>query len=228
MCVCVDMASASLAAGISQSRDRTCCLSGRRVAIVTLSASLRCFWETIPHPNQAVWVPATGHSSFFSPSQQRPCPPLFPFLCLLSPSSSLWTQSESSGSNRWPRSALWGRGKNKPKRESVISVFLKLDPVCAAGSSTHTHSTTCARHAKLLASPGDPFWLGPCVTSPHLNLRFPLLIALPQSRTPTLLLHTPTQTSESFCSEQIPLPRWFKIELFWCCLTYASLCTDPL
>lgn len=47
MCVCVLKASASLAVHISQSRDRTCCLSGRRVAIVTRSASLRCFWETV-------------------------------------------------------------------------------------------------------------------------------------------------------------------------------------
>lgn len=67
VCVCLRlaMASARLAAGISQSRDRTCCLSGRRVAIVTLSASLRCFWETIPHPNQPVWVSAAGRGSFF-------------------------------------------------------------------------------------------------------------------------------------------------------------------
>lgn len=65
VCVCLAMASASLAAGISQSRDRTCCLSGCRVAMVTMSASLRCFWETIPHPIQPVWEPATGHSFFF-------------------------------------------------------------------------------------------------------------------------------------------------------------------
>lgn len=65
LCICLATASTRLAAGISQSRDRTCCLSGRRVAIVILSASLRCFWETIPHQNQAVWVSATGHGSFF-------------------------------------------------------------------------------------------------------------------------------------------------------------------
>lgn len=58
MSVCLAVASASLAAGISQSRNRTYCLSCRRVAIVTLSASLRCFWESIPHTNWAVWVPA--------------------------------------------------------------------------------------------------------------------------------------------------------------------------
>lgn len=66
VCLCLVMASARLAAGISQSRGRTCCLSDRRVVIVILSASLRCFWETIPHINHPVWVSATGHSSLFS------------------------------------------------------------------------------------------------------------------------------------------------------------------
>lgn len=66
-CVCrhmyvhVAMRSASMAACISQSRNRTCCLSGCRVAIVTPSASLRCFWETISHPAAPVWASATGH-----------------------------------------------------------------------------------------------------------------------------------------------------------------------
>ena len=87
--VCVCVASASLAAGISQSRDRTCCLSGRRVAIVTLSASLRCFWETIPHPNQPVCVPATGHSSPFFPLSAATLFISFPVFCLFFPSSSL-------------------------------------------------------------------------------------------------------------------------------------------
>lgn len=77
-CVCLAMASARLAAGISQSRDRTCCLSGRCVAIVTLSASLRCFWKTIPHPNQPVWMSAAGRGSFFP----FPASLLFSFLPL--------------------------------------------------------------------------------------------------------------------------------------------------
>lgn len=109
-CMCLAMASASLAAGISQSTDRTCCLSGRRVAIVTLSASLRCFWETIPHPNQPVWVPATGHSSFFLLS--RLPVRFFSSTCLFFASSPLWTHSRGSGWDRWPHSALWG-GKKK-------------------------------------------------------------------------------------------------------------------
>lgn len=70
MYVRVAMLSASMAACISQSRDRTCCLSGCRVAIVTPSASLRCFWETISHPAAPVWASATGHRNlavyFFS------------------------------------------------------------------------------------------------------------------------------------------------------------------
>lgn len=85
MCVhvCLTVASASLAAGISQSTDRTCCLSGRLVAIVTLSASLRCFWETIPHPNQLVWVLATGASYLTVPVRH------FSFYVLLFASSPL-------------------------------------------------------------------------------------------------------------------------------------------
>ena len=197
--VCLAMASASLAAGISQSRDRTCCLSGRRVAIVTLSASLRCFWETIPHPNQPVWVPATGHISFF-PLPVASLSVSFPFFCLFSPSSSLWTQSEVSGCNRWPRSALWGTEKNE--RRSAFWVFLKLE-VCLHSSFIHMHT----RHVKVLTSPGDAFWLWPCVTSPHLSLRFLVLIALLQSHTSTpshththAHTHTHTHTHRSFCS----------------------------
>lgn len=75
--LCLTMVSTRLAAGISQCRDRTCCLSGRRVAIVTLSASPRCFWETIPHPNWPVWVSATGLTPPHPPSH-----PSFPAACL--------------------------------------------------------------------------------------------------------------------------------------------------
>lgn len=78
ICLCLAMASARLAAGISQNGDRTRCLSGRRVAIVTMSASLRCFWETIPHPNQPVWVSAAGRSSFFPFPTASLLFPLFP------------------------------------------------------------------------------------------------------------------------------------------------------
>lgn len=124
------MASASLAAGISQSTDRTCCLSGRRVAIVTLSASLRCFWETIPHPNQPVWVPATGHSSFFLLS--RLPVRFFASTRLFFASSPLWTHSRGSGWDRWPHSALWGGKKKKNKlRETWFLNFIS--------SYMHTH-----------------------------------------------------------------------------------------
>lgn len=85
VCVCLAVASASLAAGISQSRDRTCCLSACRVAIVTTSASLRCFWETIPHPDRPVWVPAKGCSFFFFlPSRSTDFFFVCSLLCLLS------------------------------------------------------------------------------------------------------------------------------------------------
>lgn len=96
LCLCLAMASARLAAGISQNGDRTRCLSGRRVAIVTMSASLRCFWETIPHPNQPVWVSAAGRSSFFfSPfPNSLPVVPSFPLLCLFSSSSAVWRKRE--------------------------------------------------------------------------------------------------------------------------------------
>lgn len=135
LCICLATASTRLAAGISQSRDRTCCLSGRRVAIVTLSASLRCFWETIPHQNQAVWVSATG-LLFFLPSSLPVC--FIPFFCLFSPPSSYWTQSEDSGCNCWPHSALCGRTKWEPGK----SVYCP---------DSYTQAQT--RYAKVLTSP---------------------------------------------------------------------------
>lgn len=101
LCLCLAMASARLAAGVSQNGDRTRCLSGRRVAIVTMSASLRCFWETIPHPNQPVWVSAAGRSSFFPFPTASLLFPLFP-CCVCSLLHLPFEENERSNHKCWP------------------------------------------------------------------------------------------------------------------------------